>query len=78
MSGSNTEPPTEAATLFQMTMGLVVSQSLYVAADLGIADYLANGSLTAEALAGKSGSHPDALARLLRTLVNSKVRTYSP
>jgi hypothetical protein len=39
MSGSNAKPPKELATLFQMTMGLVVSQSLYVAADLGIADH---------------------------------------
>jgi hypothetical protein len=69
MPGSNTAPPKEAAALFQMTMGLVVSQSLYVAADLGIADHLANGSLTAQDLAGRSGSHPDALARLLRALV---------
>jgi SAM-dependent methyltransferase len=69
MSGSNTAPSKEAAALFQMTMGLVVSQSLYVAADLGIADHLANGSLTAQVLAGRSGSHPDALARLLRALV---------
>ena len=69
MSGSDAERPKEADVLLRMTQGFAVSQSLYVAADLGIADYLADGALTAEDLAAKSGSHPGALARLLRLLV---------
>ena len=36
---------------------------------LGIADYLTQGALTAQELASKTGSHPDALARLLLALV---------
>jgi hypothetical protein len=69
MSSSNVEPPKEAAALFQMAFGFVTSQSLYVAAELGIADYLAHGPLTAQDLASKTGTHADALARLLRALV---------
>src|SRR5215472_18032032 len=69
MSGSDAERPKEADVLLRMTQGFAVSQSLYVAADLGIADYLADGALTAEDLAAKSGSHPGALTRLLRFLV---------
>jgi hypothetical protein len=51
-----------------MAFGFVTSQVLSVAAELGIADHLAQGPLTAHDLASKTGMHPDALARLLRTL----------
>jgi hypothetical protein len=69
MSSGTGYPPQEAAALLPMAFGFAVSQSLYTAADLGIADHLAHESLTAEELAGRTGSHPDALARLLRALV---------
>jgi hypothetical protein len=52
-----------------MAFGFITSQVLSVAAELGIADHLAQGLLTAQDLASKTGTHPDALARLLRTLV---------
>jgi SAM-dependent methyltransferase len=68
MSNSNPDPQT-AFALFRMANGYVAAQALYVAADLGIADYLTEGALTAQELASKTGSHPDALARLLRALV---------
>jgi hypothetical protein len=45
-----------------------VSQCLYVAARLGIADSLAGGAGTALELAGRSGADPGALERLLRAL----------
>jgi hypothetical protein len=69
MPGSNADPSKDAIALLRMVFGFPVSQALYVAADLGIADYLAGGALCADDLADKSGSHPDALARLLRALV---------
>ena len=69
MYGSDAERSKEADVLLRLTQGFAVSQSLYVAADLGIADYLADGALTADDLAAQSGSHPGALARLLRLLV---------
>src|SRR5690242_5414098 len=68
MSNSNT-PPKEAAALLPLAFGFAVSQALYIAADLGLADYLAQASLTADELAARTGSHPDALARILRALV---------
>jgi O-methyltransferase domain/Dimerisation domain len=68
MSDSNPDPQT-AFALFRMATGYVAAQALYVAADLGIADYLTQGALTAQELASKTGSQPDALARLLRVLV---------
>lgn len=68
MSDSNPDPQT-AFALFRMATGYVAAQALYVAADLGIADYLTQGALTAQELASKTGSHPDALARLLLALV---------
>jgi Dimerisation domain len=68
MSNSNPDPQA-AFALFRMANGYIAAQALYVAADLGIADYLTQGALTAQELASKTGSHPDALARLLRALV---------
>jgi C-methyltransferase len=68
MSNSNPDPQT-AFALFRMANGYVAAQALFVAADLGIADFLTQGALTAQELASKTGSHPDALGRLLRALV---------
>jgi hypothetical protein len=68
MSNANPDPQT-AFALFRIANGYVAAQALYVAADLGIADYLTQSALTAQELASKTGSHPDALARLLRALV---------
>jgi hypothetical protein len=47
-----------------------VSQALYVAARLGIADQLAAGPRPVEELAKTSGANPDALHRLLRLLAS--------
>ena len=54
--------------LNQLIIGYWHSQCVYVAAKLGIADHLANGPQTAEELAGRTGTHPKSLFRLLRTL----------
>jgi hypothetical protein len=58
-----------------MAFAFVTSQVLYVAAELGIADHLAHGALSAQDLASKIGAHADALARLLQALVASGVPT---
>ena len=58
------------ARILEGSFGLIETKSLGVAADLGIADALEAGPLTTEALAGKVGADPDALARLLRLLVS--------
>jgi hypothetical protein len=69
MPSSNAGPTKEAGGLLRMASGFVTSQVLYVTAELGIADHLASGALSAQDLASKTGTHADALARLLRALV---------
>jgi len=69
MPSSNVESAKEAAVLLRMTFAFVTSQVLYVPAELGIADHLAHGALSAQELASKIGAHPDSLARLLQALV---------
>ena len=54
--------------LMQMASGFFVSQSISVAARLGIADRLAEGTQTAEDLAQATGTHAPSLYRLLRAL----------
>ncbi|NMO91551.1 methyltransferase [Actinomycetospora sp. TBRC 11914] len=58
-----------------MAQGYQLSQALYVAAELGVADALAAGPLDAHALAGAVGARADELARVVRALVTSGVFT---
>jgi hypothetical protein len=58
-----------------MIIGYRVSQALYVAAKLGIADLLQEGPKSHEALATATGVHPDALYRVLRALASVGVFT---
>jgi O-methyltransferase domain/Dimerisation domain len=57
-------PPTLAA----LAAGHWVSRAIHVAAKLRIADLVADGPLDAGILAQRTGTHPDALFRLLRAL----------
>ena len=61
---------TPSATLGRLIVGFQVSQAIHVAATLGIADLLADGPRTTDELAAATGSHPDALYRLLRALAS--------
>jgi O-methyltransferase domain/Dimerisation domain len=54
--------------LFQMATGYWVSQAIYVAAKLGIADLLKDGPQSSAALAAATGSHASSLFRLMRAL----------
>lgn len=56
--------------LRQMLDGYKVTQMLYVAARLGIADQLEGGPRTADELAAATGADADALYRVLRTLAS--------
>ncbi|MGI8915131.1 MAG: methyltransferase [Chloroflexota bacterium] len=62
-------------TLLQMMTGYWVSQSVYVAAKLGIADLVADGAKTSEELAQSTGAHAPSLYRLLRGLAGVGVFT---
>ncbi len=54
--------------MLQLVNGMVVSRCLTVAAELSIADKLADGPKDAAALAAASGAEPSSLYRVLRTL----------
>ena len=55
--------------------GFRISQALYAAAALGIADQLVAGPAPAEVLAERAGAHAPSLYRLLRTLASVDVFT---
>ena len=59
-----------AATLRQLIMGFRVTQLIYVAAKLGLADHLEQGPQTPHALAQAVGAEQQALYRLLRALAS--------
>jgi hypothetical protein len=63
----NEQQPPQIA-LLQMMSGFWVSQSIYVAARLGIADLLQDGAKTGDELARETGAHGQALYRVLRAL----------
>ena len=58
-------PPVQ---MIQMLAGFQVSQALYVAAKVGVADALVDGPLPIDQLAERVDADPLALSRLLRTL----------
>ena len=60
----------DAAELDRLVAGYCVSQAIYVAAELGIADRLADGPRRAEELAAEIGAHTRSLYRLLRALAS--------
>jgi hypothetical protein len=64
---------TPDARLARLTDGYVVTQLLWVAAELHIADELAGGPRTAEELAGKVGADAGNLRRVLRGLAAEEV-----
>ena len=62
-----------AERLFQMITGFAVSQSIYVAARLGLADLLKDGAKAADELAKCTGVDSAALSRLLRFLASQEI-----
>ena len=53
----------------ELTLEAWVSQAVYAAAELGIADALARGPLPLNELANRVGADADALKRLMRALI---------
>ena len=66
-------PP--SAQLVQMAMAHWVSQIVYVAAKLGLADHLAKGPMNADQLAELTRTHAPSLYRLMRTLASLGIMT---
>ena len=58
------------ATLIRLVNGYQVSQAIHVAAELGIADLLADGERSSDDLAQQAGADADTLYRLLRALAS--------
>jgi SAM-dependent methyltransferase len=67
---SSKEDHSSASALFQMATGYWVSQAIYVAAKLGIADLLKDGSKSCVVLAARTGTDAPSLFRLMRALAS--------
>lgn len=68
------EPP-PPVRMVELLGGFRISQALYAAAALGVADQLVAGPAPVEALARHTGAHAPSLHRLLRTLASMGVFT---
>ncbi len=64
------ETPPPQMLVLQMATAYWVSQSIYAAARLGIADWLKDGAKSCEELAAITGTNDQALYRLLRALAS--------
>jgi SAM-dependent methyltransferase len=67
-----------AAAVLRMIQGLHISRAVYVAAKLGIADLLADGSRSARELAELTKTHAPSLYRVLRLLAALNVLLEQP
>lgn len=65
---ADTKDQAAAFALLDLVQGSVITQALYVAARLSIADMLNEGPLTAAEIAKRAGANPEAVYRLLRVL----------
>ena len=68
--GTSVDTSTAPQQLLRMITGYWVSQGVYVAAKLGIADLLAAGPVHYEDLAGKTHTHAPSLYRIVRALAS--------
>ena len=78
---SEAQQPTEQSPLeilYAIAVGYMVSRSLHVAADLGIADLLSDGPKSIEELASATGAHQQSLYRVLRVLAGHGVFAEAP
>lgn len=66
-------PP--AMHIFLLSEGIVISKALYIAAELGVADLLADGAKNIDELARSTAMHPRSLYRVLRLLASVGVFT---
>lgn len=60
--------PEHRAKLVQLVFGGLAAQAVGTAARLGVADAVGEGERTAAEVAASTGTHPDAMTRLLRAL----------
>src|SRR5688572_13041760 len=67
---SSTTPASASMMLLHLASGSWIGQAVHVAAKLGIADLLEDGSTSPATVAGAIGAHAGALHRLLRALAS--------
>jgi len=67
-SSAPQRPQSGAPSLMPMIVGAWVSQAICIAAELGLADLLAEGAGSSDELAGRTGTRAASLSRLLRLL----------
>src|SRR3954453_22623675 len=66
------------AAMLEMIIATWTSQAITVAAELGVADALADGPLTIDELTAQVGADTDALRRLLRALISRGIFRHRP
>src|ERR1700694_2487134 len=66
-------PSTPYDELIRLFRGYWLSRAIYVAAELGIADLLADGPRTVDDLAATTSTHPPSLYRVLRLLASEAI-----
>src|SRR4051794_21281654 len=71
--GGSVNQREQVQALFGLITGFRVTQMIYVAAKLGIADLLREGPRTADELAAETGTHGPSLYRLLRALAGFRI-----
>lgn len=76
MAQAEAQPgPPPQAIIMQMSMGAMVTQAIYVAAKLGVADVLADGDKHIDDIATNCGAHSPSLYRIMRSLASMGVFT---
>ncbi|MFJ5265800.1 methyltransferase [Streptomyces sp. NPDC088387] len=60
-------------SLLEIVQGAMLSQAVYAAAELRVAEALREGPLDVDTLAGRVGAHPETLGRLLRLLAANDI-----
>jgi hypothetical protein len=70
---TQTEAPPQAV-LMQMIMGFMLSQAIYVAAKLGVADLLKRKPRSISELANETGTDERSLYRVLRALASAAIQ----
>jgi hypothetical protein len=74
-TGPTDEERAAAADVLRMIWGIHISRAIYVAAELSLADLMADGPLTADQLARATRAHGPSLYRVLRLLASLGVLT---
>lgn len=74
-SATSVDGPSPAQVLLELTSAYWISQAIYVAAKLGIADLLMNSAKDCDELARATNAHAPSLGRVMRTLASVGIFT---